>query len=64
MARSDQLRAEVARWQGKKAGYAKGVAKHEKAAASAREAAREVPGPPTSRREGRARRLLHKVGWE
>lgn len=41
MARSDQLRAEIARLQAKKAGYANDIAKHEKAAAAAREAARK-----------------------
>lgn len=41
MARSDTLRTEIARLQDKKAGYAKNIATHEKAAAAAREAARK-----------------------
>ena len=41
MGRSDQLRQELARLQAKKAGYASDIAKHEKAAATAREAARK-----------------------
>ncbi|MGB7979850.1 MAG: CHAT domain-containing protein [Candidatus Nanopelagicales bacterium] len=41
MARSDQLRQEIASLQAKKAGFASDIAKHEKAAATTREAARK-----------------------
>lgn len=41
MARSDQIRAEIARLESKRANLARDIAKHEKAAVSAREAARK-----------------------
>ena len=44
MARSDQIRAEIARLESKRANLARDIAKHEKAAVSAREAARSEYG--------------------